>query len=338
MRLAAVAVLPLMLVTVAAGGCGRDAASEPRQAVLVYAEAAAFSGFAKTISVARANGGQAVPLVQGDSPQISPDGQYVAFARSGDAPRFSDVLVIPTRGGKPKTVEHLVGDHVWNNNPGKWAPDSRHLVCIESAGLVLLDTQTGSRKVLVRQPEPAGIESLSISPDSRSIAYAVTDTTGADIYVISIHGGRSRKITADHNSFDPLWGPHGVAFNRGGFVHGDIFITDRTGRHPRQLTHTHAGIYPAFWSADGRRMLAADPAMHNGRLWAVNATTGSARDLTGWRGDLFPQGLSRDGTTVLAAVGCGGTASAFGFVETIPFTGGKPRVIVRGPCRGSWNL
>jgi hypothetical protein len=40
---------------------------------------------------------------------------------------------------------------------------------------------------------------------------------------------------------------------------------------------------------------------------------------------------------VLAAIGCGGMASSFGIVETLPFSGGSPNVIVRGPCRASWN-
>jgi hypothetical protein len=37
--------------------------------------------------------------------------------------------------------------------------------------------------------------------------------------------------------------------------------------------------------------------MHNGRLWAVELPSGHARRLTRWVGDLFPQGLSRDGHT-----------------------------------------
>jgi hypothetical protein len=37
------------------------------------------------------------------------------------------------------------------------------------------------------------------------------------------------------------------------------------------------------------------------------------------------------------AIGCGGTSSLFGRVETIPFAGGRPTVIDRGPCRATWN-
>jgi hypothetical protein len=140
-----------------------------------------------------------------------------------------------------------------------------------------------------------------------------------------------------------LWGPGGIAFERyapQACVNclGDVWLMNADGGDAHQLTHTHAGIYPAAWSADGTRLLAAYPATHNGRLYAVDVATGRARALTPFVGDLFAQGLSRNGRTVLASVGCGGLASPYGLIETIPFTGGDPTVIARGPCRASSNF
>ena len=135
-----------------------------------------------------------------------------------------------------------------------------------------------------------------------------------------------------------MWGRPGIAFihfTRGRF--SDIWLSDGTPHHIRQLTHTGADAWPIAFSADGKKLLAANPATHNGRLWAVDLTTGDERPLTPWVGDLFPQGLSADGSTVLAAIGCGGMIGPYGVVETIPFTGGNPHVIVHGPCRASWN-
>ena len=63
----------------------------------------------------------------------------------------------------------------------------------------------------------------------------------------------------------------------------------------------------------------------------------SPTNMTDFVGDLFAQGLSRNGKVVLAAIGCGGTPSAYGLIETIPFAGGPPSVIVRGPCRATWT-
>src|SRR5262249_49399062 len=144
--------------------------------------------------------------------------------------------------------------------------------------------------------------------------------------------------THDHKSVAPVWGKTGIAFNRFTHrAHSDIWLSDGSKSHLRQLTHTGADTWPAFFSASGAELLAAYPANHNGRLWAVDVATGSERPITSWVGDLFPQGLSADSRTVLAAVGCGGTGTSNGYVETIPFAGGKPHVIVRGPCRASWN-
>ncbi len=38
----------------------------------------------------------------------------------------------------------------------------------------------------------------------------------------------------------------------------------------RRLTHTGVGFTPAFFSADGTKLLAAIPPSHNGQLWAVD--------------------------------------------------------------------
>jgi hypothetical protein len=80
------------------------------------------------------------------------------------------------------------------------------------------------------------------------------------------------------------------------------------------------------------------PATNNGKLYAVDVASGAARPLTPFVGDLYAQGLSRNGRTVLAAIGCGELATPYGLVETIPFTGGHPTVLVRGPCRASSNF
>jgi Tol biopolymer transport system component len=203
-----------------------------------------------------------------------------------------------------------------------WSPDSRHLLVGDSAGLRLVDRASNNARLLAA----SGIETASFSPDSRSIAYSRVDATGGDIFALSLSGDAPQKLTQDHHSFEPLWGPHEIAYLRGrGFVDGDIWLMHGDGSQKRRLTRTVAGFYRAAWSTKGDGLLGANPATHNGRLWAVAVPGGRARRLTGWVGDLFPQGLSRNGRTVYAAIGCGGTASSKGLLEAIPFLGGHPR-------------
>jgi dipeptidyl aminopeptidase/acylaminoacyl peptidase len=192
-------------------------------------------------------------------------------------------------------------------------------------------------------PAAAASGSFSFSPDGSTLAFQHSTGSGSDIYTVRRTSGVIHRLTDDHRSAFPLWGPGGIAFERFGpdrcmNCHGDVWVMDERGSNLRQLTHTRAGIYPAAWSANGRHLLAAYPATHNGRLYAVDAASATARPLTPFVGDLFAQGLSRDGRTVLAAIGCGGLATPYGLVETIPFAGGHPTVIVRGPCRASSNF
>jgi Tol biopolymer transport system component len=302
---------------------------------IVYATATNLSGRPATIWTADPDGSHPAPVTDGTAPQLSPDGRWIAFVRT------SDLLLVPIAGGPARLLQHVEGDFL---GEPVWAPDSRRLVSfdaggrVKSGGLVLVDIRSGTRTRFARAARWSAVSTASFSPDSGRIVYARADRTGGDLYVYTIATRKTRKITYDHLDFAPLWGPHGIAYNHGGFNRtGDVWLVRSDGTGAHRLTRTDAGIYPAAWSADGSRLLAANPATHNGRLWAVAVPSGRSRPLTGWVGDLFPQGLSRDGTTVLAAIGCGGLISPHGIIETLPFAGGEPTVIATGPCRASWN-
>jgi len=156
--------------------------------------------------------------------------------------------------------------------------------------------------------------------------------------VVSLSGGEPRRLTTDGRSGRPVWGRRGIAFARHELRgNGDIWLMDGNGKRKRRLTRTSAGIQPFAFSDDGRRLLAFNPAIHNGRLWAVAVERGESRDLTGWVGDLFPLGLSRDGSRILARVGCGALIRQSGGVERISFASGKKRTLAQGTCVASWN-
>jgi Tol biopolymer transport system component len=309
----------LLVVVALAAGCGGHAAIPRTQ--LVYATATTSDLNHEWIWRARPDGTHRVRLVKGRNPQLSPNGRLVAYTRSPH-----ELYVVPISGDKPRLLRRLVGEKAFITG-FVWSPTSRELVTVERS-LVLVDVETGRARPFGR----AGGDP-SFSPDGRRIVFDRIDQIGGDLELFDTRTGQTRRLTGDHASFFPAWGPRGIAFERD----GDVWLLDPDRGRERRLTHTRAGIYPAAWSADGRRLLAANPAIHNGRLWAVDVRSGRARDLTGWVGDLFPQGLSRKGRTILAAVGCGGTISPFGVVETLPFAGGRAHVIVKGPCRASWN-
>jgi dipeptidyl aminopeptidase/acylaminoacyl peptidase len=309
-----------LVVAVLAAGCGGHAAIPRTQ--LVYATATSSDENHEWIWRARPDGTHRVRLVKGRNPQLAPNGRLVAYTRGP-----SELYVVPISGGKPRLLRRIVGEKAFIVG-FVWSPTSREIVTVEPRSLVLVDVETGRARPFGR----AGGDP-SFSPDGSRIVFDRFDQTGADLELFDTRTAHTRKLTSDHRSMYPVWGPRGIAYERD----GDVWLPDPDRGRARRLTHTRARIYPAAWSADGRRLLAANPAIHNGRLWAVDVRTGRARDLTGWVGDLFPQGLSRNGRTILAAIGCGGTVSPFGVVETLPFAGGRAHVIVKGPCRASWN-
>jgi Tol biopolymer transport system component len=335
---AAAAVIVLAVAVVAfvlarSGTPAEPTIPPPAQVALVYADPAGSNPFGDREIVYRASPANQGPvrLAVGTSPLISPDGRWVAYV-GGTLNHPTGLRLIASRGGLARAV-------AISGTPLVWSWNSRLLLALRPPGFgaAIVDTRS-LRTRLLRLPEAS--EDFSFSPDGKMLAFMHTTGKGSDIYTVPTSGGPIRRITAGGHSRYPLWGPGGIAFERfssSPCCHGDVWLMNATGGDARQLTHTHAGIYPAAWSADGTRMLAAYPATNNGKLYAVNVATGRARALTRFVGDLNAQGLSRNGKTVLAAIGCGELATIRGIVETIPFAGGPPTTIVRGPCRASWN-
>jgi Tol biopolymer transport system component len=302
----------------------------PVRVALVFAKPVAsptspFGRGPEAIYLASPTGSNPRRLARGADPAISPDGRWVVYRRDTKA-QPGGLLIISTGGGTPRQLPASSDD------PVVWSPDSRLVAATGSSTghLAIVNVRSG-KAITLRVPQTS--YGYSFSPDGTELAFTHNTGSGQNVYTVSTSSGAVRQLTDDGRSSSPLWGPTGIAFGR----QGDVWLMDEDGGDSHQLTHTRAGIYPAAWSLDGTRLLAAYPANHNGKLYSVNVSTGAAKDLTGFVGDLNAQGLSRDGKTILAAIGCGGTASPFGRVETIPFAGGRPTVIARGPCRASWN-
>jgi Tol biopolymer transport system component len=267
----------LLVVAALAAGCGGHAAIRGPQ--LVYATATSSDENHEWIWRARPDGTHRVRLVKGRNPQLSPDGRLVAYTRSPH-----ELYVVPISGGKPRLLRRLVGEKAFISG-FVWSPTSRELVTVERS-LVLVDVETGRARTFatIRSLHLAAVGDPSFSPDGRRIVFDRSDLTGGDLELFDTRSGRVRRLTSDHGSMFPVWGPRGIAFERD----GDVWLLGPDRGRVRRLTHTCARIYPAAWSADGKRLLAANPATHNGRLWAVDVRSGRARDLTGWVGDLFP--------------------------------------------------
>jgi Tol biopolymer transport system component len=265
---------------------------------------------------------------EGPAPVLSPDGRWVASARV--RPRAVEVVLLPTAGGRPILLRRLPGTSAFEL---VWAPDSSLLAVSTDEGLYLLRPDASSHGFRL----VTAATGTTFSPDGRWIAYVEYTGVVHDIYAREIGRGETRRVTGDGHGDFPSWGARGLAFTRG----RDVWAVPAPGARPKQLTRTGAGIVPLAWSADGSRLLAASTNFRYERLWAIDGATGKARRLKNWAFGLRGQGLSYNGRTILAATGCAGPSILHGepqgTIETIPFEGGKPRVILKGPCYASWN-
>jgi Tol biopolymer transport system component len=152
---------------------------------------------------------------------------------------------MPASGGKPVLLQQLTGDSYFSQ--WKWAPDSRHLAAAEGDGVRVFDYVRDTAKLVVRGEFGSGPGGFDFSPDSRSLVFEAGDQRGDDLYVLDLQNGHKQQITHGHMSFNPVWGPSAIAFARfPGSWRGDVWLTDPQGKRARQLTHTRAGISPAF--------------------------------------------------------------------------------------------
>lgn len=306
-----------------------------------------------TIWVAKDNGEGAHVLTKGRDPRISPNGQWVLYERSTKAHGYRPELMIDAADGKGAPRVLL----------GSWAepfvfafsPDSSAVAVSEAAGktqrLVTIGLQSG-RGTTVAQGYSTGV---SYSPDGESLVYAKSPAEGfplrSDIFETSLASGVTKRLTRDHKSLSPLWGPNGTivfvkllhAKQRKYAPENQLFLMDENGGQVKQLTHTRvdpllSGLTPTDWSADGKSLLAEFGGQDTSYAVVVDPATGRERTLTKEREIGFVgAALSSDGRTVLGSVGEYEGNIPGRKVMTIPYGGGRPKVLAKNASEPDWS-
>ena len=238
-----------------------------------------------------------------------------------------------------------------------FSPDSTKIAALRgpevgTQRLVVIDVATGTQRTIA-----SGVFSgFSFSPDGSEVVYAMAPRDDyplpSDVYRVSANGGKATRLTKDHKSQDPLWGAGetivfvkqiGAKQRRYG-PKNELFTMSPHGTQVKRLTHTTVepllvGLYPTEWSADGSRLLAEFEGQDTSYAVAVSPQTGAQRPLDkagiGERG-FVGTALSRDGTTVLGATG-GFEPGPGHNVATIPYAGGKAKVLVKNAFEPDWN-
>jgi hypothetical protein len=315
----------------------------PAEARLVYVKRA--SSLTPTIYVASNSGKHPRRLGVGRAPAVSPDGRWVAYIT---VPRIQgeldEVVVTSAAGGTKRLVMHArTVDSV------RFSPDSARVGAILNGhGMRVYDIAADEVVEVTR----GQIRGYSFSPDSTRVV--IGKATGkaldapADLYVGRVTGGDLDRITTTKNALNPVWGATSIVFDRQRRRRGDapaynLWSVDPAGAQPmRRLTNLKipslvSGLVPLELSADSSRLLAVFTGQDTEVGFTVATRTGRTHALSrDFEHGLVGFDLSADGRTILAHTGGPDPSSAHDVVS-LPYRGGKPRVLVRDAAYPDWS-
>lgn len=247
---------------------------------------------------------------RGTEPTVSPDGTMVAYLNTrGKRERLK---VNRVSGG----VADLLTDAARISSV-TWSPESNRIAAVRAPAhgeerLVLIELPSGGQHVIARVIARGSFGTVSFSPNGDQLVYSRLREGRSDVYRFAVGGHGSKRLTYDHRSQAPLWGPH----NRIAFVKQvgerrklEIFTMNSDGGDVRRLTHTRparsrSGYYPAAWSPDGTRLLANYAVRGREEFGAIVYTqTGALGRLRPRRAHFIGTAFSCDGDLVLGSRG-----------------------------------
>jgi Tol biopolymer transport system component len=315
--------------------------------------------FNPVVFVAKDNGSAARKVAPGSNPRISPDGKTIAFFRYRKTNQPSKLMIAAAAAGAPK----MLAINWQNPFLFAWSPDSTAIAVllgpeVGKQRLTTIDVATGIQHTLAR----GYFSGVSFSPmGSEQLVFAKSASefsTRSDIYRVdllppgaqSVAAVQPQRLTSDHRSTSPLWGPNEtiVFVKHLGEKHrqfgpkNDLFSMGPSGKAVKRLTNTKvdpllAGLSPTEWSANGKRLLAEFGGQDTTYAVTVNPKTGAERTLTKEREVGFVgTALSSDGKLVLGSLG-GFEPGPGHKVVTIPYAGGKPKVLANNASEPDWS-
>jgi Tol biopolymer transport system component len=186
---------------------------------------------------------------RGTAPTWAPDSRRLAYVRTDAQGRSLGIREVGIDGMRRRTLAR---------GPLSVPADGRSLAFVRATSA---HPATGEISILRGGKEHAvaianGAESLSWSPDGRTIAFASDRDGNDELFLMNADGSGVRQLT--HNAaadVGPSWSPDatelGFASDRGGAW--AIWAIKTDGSHPHQLAHGgQAAVNPPVWSPDGR--------------------------------------------------------------------------------------
>jgi dipeptidyl aminopeptidase/acylaminoacyl peptidase len=310
-----------------------------------------------TVFVANEDGSGAKKVEAGHNPHVAPDGLSVAYLHEG-AKNAQELKVAPATGGPGKTLMTNLREAFYV----AWSPDSKTIAALRGGELgkrklVLIDVATGLQSVIAQ----GFFSGFSFSPDGTEIAYSMAKSEKypprSDVFrfpvpipgVVNVRAPAAVRLTKDHNSSQPLWGPQKIVLvktlgkNRKYGPKNELFLMNSLGKQVKRLTNTKVppllqGLFPTDWSANGNRLLTEFQGQDTSYAVVVNPKTGAQRPVAGTgEAGFVGTDLSADGSLVLGFNGGFDPGLKNHKVQTVPYGGGKPKTLVKEAFEPSWS-
>jgi TolB protein len=258
-------------ITASAGAQFADGPTSPRVSRIAYVskidgEADIYTMTTQGFAQKNLTHDDSTGLRADSEPAWSPDGQYVAFQRTGLSAPGTRLYVVRSDGTKLRQLAWPSSVSARDTHP-TWSPDGQSIVfssdrsghfelyMVKATGAGL--TKLTSTNAGVDNVEPAW------SPDGRSIAFVRTEpsstSTTASIYTLDLSTDatyRVTKPTLGRGDHQPAWSADGarLAFesNRAGTM--DVYVVDRTGKNLRAVTPLTSSEAHPTWAPSGNQI------------------------------------------------------------------------------------
>ena len=285
----------------------------------------------------------------GRNAHISPDGETVIYEKETGS--GAEMRLYSIAAGKGQRLLNP-----WRESfVFAWSPDSSMIAALQGplngkATLRIINLENGKRTKV----GTGYFNGVSFSPESDEIAYGVSQTENtlkSDVFRYMLGGTAPKALTKGKVSAYPLWGPkEQIVFARFKDTKekyeapsGQLFVMNPEGQRISQVTHTklnafQTGLIPVDWSENGARLLTEFAGQDESYAVAVSTVTGAEKKLTkNHQTGLMGAALSPDGSTVLGASGLGFGPPDNPKVVTVPWGGGREKVLVPGGYEPSWG-
>jgi dipeptidyl aminopeptidase/acylaminoacyl peptidase len=261
---------------------------------------------------------QILSLKRAGSPEISPDGRWVAYTvretNWDDNAYETEIWLADVSTG---STRQLTNGKKSSQSPS-WAPDGSKLAFIsdrtDKRQIYLISPQGGEGEALTSLED--GVSNFAWSPDGRTIAYSATEPKTAAIKDREKKYGEYQVVEQDHR-----------------MTH--LFTIDVATRATRTLTSGAFTVGRFAWSPDGRSIAfdhTVNPALANGgsaNISIVTVADASVRALITQDGPDSHPIWSPDGSRIAFETAMANPAYFYsnGLIAIVPAGGGTPAVV-----------